>query len=87
MLEINNIRNYNANSIANEFSAHFATVGKTYANKIPKSTKSIDTYLSKLQKSRGSIFLQPTSPEEIKRLIGNCQIKEVVGSTRLITLC
>ena len=67
------------NSIANEFSAHFATVGRTYANKIPKSTKCIDTYLSKLQKNRGSIFLQPTNPEEIKRLIGKLPNKGSSG--------
>ena len=68
-LQINNIRNFNANSIANEFSAHFANVGRTYASKIPRSTKGIDTYLSKLRSNKGSIFLQPTNPEEIRRLI------------------
>ena len=82
-LKINDVRNYIANSIANEFSAHFATVGKTYANKIPKFTQSIDTYLSKLQKSKGSIFLQPTSPEEIKRLIGKLPNKGSSGFDKI----
>ena len=78
-LKINNIRNYNANAIANEFSSHFASVGKMYADKIPKSTQSIDTYLSKMQSNKGSIFLQPTNPEEIKRLIGKLPNKGSSG--------
>ena len=69
-LKINNIRNYNSKSIANEFSKHFASVGKNYADKICQPRQNIDMYLSKLQCNMGSIFLQPTNPEEIKRLTG-----------------
>ena len=78
-LRIDNVRNYNSKSIANEFSKHFATVGRTYAEKIPHSKTNIDTYLSKLQSNKGSIFLQQTNPLEIKRLIGKLPNK---GSSR-----
>ena len=78
-LRIDNIRNYNSKSIANEFSKHFATVGRTYAEKIPCSKTNIDTYLTKLQSNKGSIFLQPTNPLEIKRLIGKLPNKGSSG--------
>ena len=78
-LKIDNIRNYDSRSIANEFSKHFANVGKAYADQIPRSNKSIDIYLNKLQSNKGTIFLQPTSPDEIKRLIGKLPNKGISG--------
>ena len=82
-LRIDNIRNYNSKSIANEFSKHFATVGRNYAEKIPHSKTNIDTYLSKLQSNKGSIFLQPTNPIEIKRLIGKLPNKGSSGFDKI----
>ena len=58
-------------------------MGRNYAEKIPKSTTSIDTYLSKLQSNRGSIFLKPTNPTEIKRLIGKLPNKGSSGFDKI----
>ena len=78
-LRIDNIRNYDSKLIANEFSKHFANVGKSYADQIPRSNMNIDVYLNKLQSNKGTIFLQPTSPDEIKRLIGKLPNKGSSG--------
>ena len=68
-LRIDNTRCYNAKMMSDEFCSYFANVGKNYANKIPKAEQNIDHYLLKLQSNPGSIFLQPTTPTMIRKLI------------------
>ena len=54
---IDGIKEYSANKIANQFAKYFSTVGKNFANKIPKSKHSVDLYLKKLQSNHKSFFL------------------------------
>ena len=66
-LEIDNIKTYDAQEIANEFGKHFSNIGKLYANKTKSSKKSIDHYTSKIEQNANSMFLNPTTIYEVRR--------------------
>ena len=68
-LKINGMKGYSANAISNGFAKYFANVGETFAKKIPKPQKHITDYLRKLQSSTKSVFLYPTSEEEIVKIV------------------
>ena len=68
-LMIGNNRCFDTPKIANEFGEYFASVGESYAKRIPPSQRGINHYLNKLQSSSDSIFLKPTNKAEIQRLI------------------
>ena len=68
-LSINGIKEYSGEQISNTLAKYFANVGETFANKVPKSTQSISSYLEVLQKNSESLFLAPSSKEEINKII------------------
>ena len=68
-IKIDGIREYNSMKICNTFGNYFSTVGKSFANKIPTSKKSIAEYLKVLQSSSDSLFFQPTDVNEIVKLV------------------
>ena len=78
-IKVNNIHQYSSKAIANELAKYFSSVGKTYAEKIPKPETSIADYLSKINKCRNIIFLQPTDESEISNLIENLPNKTSSG--------
>ena len=60
---------YTCEQIANTLAKYFANVGKTFADKIPKSTRSISNYLEFLQKNSESLFFAPRTIDEIQKRI------------------
>ena len=68
-LKIDNIKEYGANKISNRFAKYFAGVGKCFAERIPKPTKNITSYLKLLQSNKASLFLTPTYEDELKRIV------------------
>ena len=62
--------------IANEFGEYFSTVGKSYAEKTPKPTKSCDDYINGIEGNGKSLFLHPTNPTEIRKIISNLKNKK-----------
>ena len=68
-LDIDGIREYNAQTISNKFAKYFSEVGKQFSNKIPPSSKPIKDYLHLIQSNRSSLFLHPTNTQEIKRIV------------------
>ena len=64
-LKIDNIKEYGAKKISNRFATYFAGVGKCFAERIPKPTKSIASYLKLLQSNKASLFLTPTCEDEL----------------------
>ena len=58
---------------------YFATVGKTYANKIPKPTRSVAKYLELLQSNSNSLFFSPCTEEEIRKIINELPSKRSSG--------
>ena len=68
-LKIDNIKEYGAKKISNRFAKYFAGVGKCFAERIPKPTKSIASYLKLLQSNKASLFLTPTYEDELKQIV------------------
>ena len=68
-LKIYNIKEYGAKKISNRFAKYFAGVGKCFAERIPKPTKGITSYLKLLQSNKASLFLTPTYEDELKRIV------------------
>ena len=78
-LRVENIDITNSKKIANEFSRYFSTVGDHYANKIKDPNKNIESYLKVIPRNTKSIFLNPTTREEIRSLITKLPNKKSSG--------
>ena len=78
-LEIDKIKTFNAQEIANEFGKHFSNIGKLYANKTKPPAKSIDHYNSKIEQNTNSMFLNPTNCYEVSKVIDNLKNKHSSG--------
>ena len=77
-ISVDNIAHKNSEDIANILGAQFANVGKNYAQKI-KSNNSVDYYLNKISRNQKSIYLYPTNPTEIARIINRLPNKNSSG--------
>ena len=51
--------------IANEFGRYFSIIGNHYTNKIKDPYENIESYLEVIPRNTKSIFLTPTTGEEI----------------------
>ena len=69
--------------IANSFNKFFSTVAAKIEKKIIPSTKKFDEYLT--QKNQNSLFLSPTTPDEIKKLILKSDCSKAVGPNSIPT--
>ena len=69
-LKINNIMDYNAKNIANEFGDYFSSIGKTLATQIPKSN---------IIPNPKTIYIQPTTKQEVEKLINGLENKNSSG--------
>ena len=78
-LKIDSINEYSAKKISDHFAKYFAGVGKEFAEKIPKATKSITAYLKLLQSNKSSLFLEPTCKREVKRIVSTLPSKTSSG--------
>ena len=78
-LSVNGIKEYTGEQIANTLAKYFANVGKTFADKIPKPTQSISSYLEFLQKNSVSLFFTPSTKNEIQKLITELPPKRSSG--------
>ena len=61
----------NPEDITNKFCDYFSTVGKKFAERIASPNKGIDEYLRAIRSNENSLFLQPTTPYELQKLM-NC---------------
>ena len=68
-LRIENLVRYSPMEITKGFCNHFATIGKTYSDKVQLPRVLVETYNEKINMSNISMFLSPTDREEIKSLI------------------
>ena len=78
-LKIDNIKEYGAKKISNRFAKYFAGVGKCFAERIPKPTKSIASYLKLLQSNKASLFLIPTCEDELIQIVTDLPAKASSG--------
>ena len=82
-LKIENQDHYEHKLIAEEFAKHFCNVGKHYAEQIPSAKKDIEYYLAHISNNPNSIFINPTCPTEIERLIEKLPNKKSSGHDNL----
>ena len=78
-LKIRNLIKYDPDSITSEFCEFFSTVGEKFANDIRPPQHNIDHYLNKMQRLTSTLFLAPTSEEEIHYLINSLPNKASSG--------
>ena len=81
-----NVTKYHTD-IANGFCKYFSEVGKTFAEKIPLAKHSFDQhdqYLGQDQHGR-SLFLSPTDPQEIKKILVSLKPKQSCGHDGIST--
>ena len=78
-LRIDNLVRYSPMEITKGFCDHFATVGKTYSDKVQLPRVLVETYNEKINMSNISMFLSPTDRDEIKSLIMNLPAKNSRG--------
>ena len=82
---INKRKTDDQNEIANGFCKYFSEVGKTFAEKIPPPEHLFHTYLSSTENKR-SLFLFPTDPDEINKLLSSLKPKKSSGHDNISTL-
>ena len=78
-ITINEVRVYQGPKIANHFAQYFSSVGKKFAEKIPKPTKDISDYLTSIRQNELSLFLSPCNSTEIEKLIDGLPNKTSSG--------
>ena len=78
-VKVNGIDDYTVNGIGNAFGNFFSNVGKNYAEKIPKSKRSIKSYLETIWRNQESIFLIPTTTFEIANIVKGLPNKKSSG--------
>ena len=78
-LKIENINYYDSKVIAEEFGKYFSSVGKNFAKKIPTPQISVENYLKKIPVNPKSLFMTPTTPQEIQEIISGLANKSSSG--------
>ena len=78
-LRIDTLQTYNAKEIATEFARYFSSVGSAYANKIDQSKIDITTYLARIDRSPETLYLVPTTVNELTILINSLPNKNSKG--------
>ena len=68
-IKVENIYKTDAKSITNTLCKHFSTVGKNYTEKIPNSITNINAYIQKITNNNKTLFLTPTTEQEISSMI------------------
>ena len=74
-LKISKIHEYKVDKISNHLEKYFSSVGKTYAENIPKLSQKVDHYLVKITMNKSSIILLPVCEQEIERILNKLPSK------------
>ena len=78
-ITVNGVKQYQGSQIANSLASYFANVGQQFAEKIPKPTKSIKTYLEALQRNKQTLFFDPCTVQEVCLLVKDLPSKRSSG--------
>ena len=85
-LKIGNVHEYKADKISNHLGKYFSSIGKRYAEKIPKLSQTADYYLGKLTMNISSITLLPVCEQEIERILNKLPSKNNSGHDNISNL-
>ena len=78
-LKIDNIELSNSEIIVNKMASFYASVGMSYAKRIPKSEVSTAMYLNNIERNSKSIYVTPTNELEVKNIIDKLASKNCSG--------
>ncbi len=80
---INNTHTSDVEKISNAFCKYFSSIGKDLASSIPTSNAIPTSYLN--DRNPGSLFLAPTTPEEICKILYKTKSKSSLGPDNIST--
>ena len=78
-IKVDNIEYYDGSGITNSLFKYFANVRENFTSMISKSKKTINDYLAKLESNQKTLFLSPTTEQEIGRIIDTLPNKNSSG--------
>ena len=78
-LRVENVTVTDPQDIVNELCNHYSTVGKKLSSKIPTPKTDLKTYVSKISMNSNSLFMSPTTRDEILLLIDKLPSKRRSG--------
>ena len=78
-LRISNVLEYDANKIANKFSEYFASVGKSYSDKVANPVHDWKYYCDKIERNTRTLYMKPCTEFELQKLIRNLPSKTSSG--------
>ena len=78
-IKIDNLLVNDPNEIANHFGNYFWKVGEKYANKISSPKNNIFSYHNKINSNNKTIFMEPTTQNEVLKIINNLPGKKSSG--------
>ena len=85
-LKVDNLIKYDSESITNSFNEFFSTVGESLAKQQTCNSSELEEYLRNLNQYESSMFLPPTTTNEILALIKNLPNKRSSGFDNISNL-
>ena len=78
-LRISNVLEYDANKITNKFGEYFASVGKSYSDKVANQVHHWKYNCDKIERNTRTLFMNPWTELELQKLIKNLPLKTSSG--------
>ena len=69
--------------IAYEMGKYCSTIGTKLLQKVPPSAHPVDYYVNKINQNKKSLYLSPTNPIEIGKIINNLKNKPSCGHDQM----
>ena len=63
----------------NEFAKYYSTIGTKLKNRVSPSEITINNYINKIKNNMKTLYLSPTTPVELEKLIMNLKNKTSTG--------
>ena len=82
-LQVENIEITRSEEIARAMGNYYSTIGLKLFNKVPDSSKSIESYINKIKNNTNSLYLTPTTTTEIEKLIAKLKNKPSSGHDQI----
>ena len=78
-ITVENVHYYAAKEVANKFSKFYSNIGAKLAQKIEKNETSITKFLNKININEKTMYLDPSTPTEMKYFINKLPSKDSSG--------
>ena len=78
-IKVDNIEVTKSEMIANEFGKYYSNIGRVMTDKVKPSNQTISYYIDKISRNQQSLYMTPTTPKEIEKLIMKLDNKSSSG--------